>query len=518
MSHESGAGSIEIAFQLDRERHLQSGDLDGWRVSSLIYADWLEENGRDADAATIRADADTRHPPRLSEWPDPARLPGLTAHQREQLAVALRRPLGILCGSPGTGKTHVAATLATQLPAQHLAVCAPTGKAATRIAEVIRATDPATTIGASTIHQLLRISRPGHDGGGWEFAHNQSNPLPYRFVILDEPSMLSADLAADLFRALRPGTHLLLVGDPDQLPPVGHGAPLRDLIASGVVPVGRLTEIHRNGGAIAAACAAIREGRQNDVLGYATVSHPGKVDLVETILQVTPSSNWLHLEAASPERAVERLRELLTWERPVIHASYGLPDSIQILAPVREKGPLSCATINRLCQEVLNPDDPHDPGEARAWGTRIRPGDRVVCLHNHWANAAANDTRATHYVANGETGVVLSTDQTIIGEFGGNRIRMRRGGDEDFALGYCVTVHKFQGSEIPVSIVLLDGWHGRNVIGREWIYTALSRARSLCITIGRLWTVHQAVAEQRLEVRRTFLDARIREGMVHGTA
>lgn len=509
MSHERVdiGQDTEQAFRTERDELLAAGNLSAWRDSSLIFADWLEDRDRPNEAKEIRDRVAIDAPVELARWPNIDTADDLlTTHQAEQLRIATRRPFGILCGTPGTGKTHVAAVLAKNLPASRTAVVAPTGKAAVRITESLRSVNPGTRMVASTIHQLLGIDRAGYDGGGWTFSRDESNPLPHEFLILDEPSMLGTELAASLFRAIRPGTHLLAVGDPDQLPPVGHGAPLRDWINSGVVPVGRLTEIHRNGGAIAGACAAIRAGEQDKVLEFATPS----TERDPVIAVHNSAENWRHIETPTPERTVETLQNLLQQ-----FTGGGLPASVQILAPVREKGPLSCRAINQLCQNVLNPTDPTDPQEIKAWGERIRPGDRVVCLHNHNA-ATARNALATRYVANGEIGVVRSLAPHITGEFGSDVVRMSRADEGGFGLGYCLTVHKAQGSEWPITIVILDGWGGSMVMGREWIYTALSRARHMCITVGRLWSARRAVSERRLEVRRTFLDTQMREGVQGG--
>lgn len=451
-------------FREDRDEHLSAGRVDDWQVSTLIYADWLDDLDTEASrsrAATLRAEADTKCPPRPSKWPRAEGIQGLTDHQREQLAVALRRPFGVLCGSPGTGKTHTIAALVKRLPASSTAVCATTGKAASRLAQALREAGCSVDMRADTIHQLLGIGRAGYDGGGWSFVHDESNPLPHRFVIVDEAPMLSTDLASDLLRACRPGrTHVLMVGDPDQLPPVGHGAPLRDWIASGAVSVGRLVDVHRNAGAIAAACKAMREGEQDRAVGFATVVR-GEIDLNDAWRELKPETNWMHFEAGSPERASECLRHLLgQLGGNGSEDSRGLHPTIQILAPVREKGELSCKAVNRLCQELLNPDDEIDSREVRAWGTTVRPGDRVVCLHNHYAADASTAAprslpggivsagRSRHYIANGETGVVVSTgegaERRIVGRFENpNRtVYLRRGDDADFGLGYCLTVHK----------------------------------------------------------------------------
>jgi exodeoxyribonuclease V alpha subunit len=180
-------------------------------------------------------------------------------HQREAAARAMAGPVGLLTGTPGTGKTFVTAQVIKAVrdlvPPDEVAVVAPTGKAAVRITRALH--DYGVDVEATTVHRLLQIA--GKTADGFKFAHNRDNPLPLRVVFLDEASMLDVDLAAALVAALAPGTHLLLVGDPYQLPPVGHGAPLRDLLAAGL-PAGELTEIRRNSGMIVEACRDIKNG------------------------------------------------------------------------------------------------------------------------------------------------------------------------------------------------------------------------------------------------------------------
>jgi hypothetical protein len=194
------------------------------------------------------------------DWPKLTEGP-LTAHQIEQYERATARGnLAILGGSPGTGKTFTAAqiikAIGNQIGFTSIGVGAPTGKAAVRLTEAMAAYR--LPLRASTWHSLLKVEQ-ADDGGGWSFAHNAGNPLPFTFLVGDESSMLDTDLAASIFSARARGTKFLCIGDVNQLPPVGHGAPLRDMIAAGL-PYGELREIKRNEGGIVQACADIRDG------------------------------------------------------------------------------------------------------------------------------------------------------------------------------------------------------------------------------------------------------------------
>ncbi len=422
---------------------------------------------------------------------------GLSDHQSEQWHYASARPFGLLTGTPGTGKTYTVGTVVRELVDRigdrAIAICAPTGKAAVRLGESLRRVG--VNIQPRTIHSLLEIGRNGHDGEGWGFQRNENNPLDERVVIGDEMSMCDTDLAASLFRACAPGTHVLLVGDPYQLPPVGHGAPLRDLIAAGV-PRGHLTEIQRNAGLIVKACAAIKDGKQFDTCA---LYNPDRGD------------NLKHIEAAEPEQ------QLLALEQ--IHRQFsksqmfdGLFKS-QVIVPTNKSGDLGRREVNRRMQALLNPGGKSAPPNV------FRRNDKIICLKNGWHQQIDGSPEA--YVANGEIGIVRDVEPRVtIARFNSPdrsiRIPMAKqreddsedgdGAGCDFDLGYAITAHKSQGSEWPCVIVLADPSPGaRRVCTREWIYTAISRASQLCITIGRLGVLQQMTARVSLEKRKTFL-------------
>src|SRR5262249_38650962 len=272
---------------------------------------------------------------------------GLTGHQREQVARLAGAPVGLLAGPPGTGKTFCAASLVadavTRDGAGSVAVCAPTGKAAGRLTQVRR--QRGLDLTATTIHGLLQ-ARPA--GDGFEFAFGRGRPLPHRYLVLDEASMVDAALLARLLAACAPGTCVMLVGDRHQLPPVGPGAPLRDLLAAGL-PTAELSEILRNSGGIVRTCHRIKDGHR------LRVSPPPAPAAGETLV---------HVPAATPSRAAEKTCELM----PRFPAP-APPQVIVARNPPRRE-------LNRRLQELLNPH-----GE-RAAGRVFRRGDRVINLRN----------------------------------------------------------------------------------------------------------------------------------------
>ena len=452
-------------------------------------------------------------------WPDVATIPGISDHQREQLAVATKRPLGILTGGPGTGKTRTAAGIVAAIVQQYgagsVACCAPTGKAA--VVATAAMARMGLSIQSTTSHRLLGVQRNGHDGKGWGFIHGPGMPLPFRFLVIDEPSMLGTPLGSSIFSAIAPGTHILLVGDPYQLPPVEHGAPLRDMISAGI-PTGKLTEIWRNDGGIVRACRLMKEGR-----GYQPSER----------IDVANGHNLRHYECRSAEQSLDVVRSLYRKAPPGVDRFA----DIQVLCTVREKSPLSVDCVNRMMQEFLLPD------AERIDGIRFRVGDKVICTTN--AMLALLDDEGNEipdpfytgsgkpepkrdFVANGEIGRVIrlrekemhvaidAPKRTV--KVGVIRSKSRKQEDEeqasklsDFDLAYGITIHKSQGSSWKCPIVLIDDYNGANFVAcRELYYTGVSRTELLGFTIGRMDTINRHLQRVSLASRKTFLEEQLK--------
>jgi exodeoxyribonuclease V alpha subunit len=407
--------------------------------------------------------------------------------------------VALLVGTPGTGKTFATAAVVKEIIATHgddVAVCAPTGKAAVRLTQAM-ARYGIEGGRAVTIHQLLEIGRNGHDGDGWAFRRNANRPLVERFVIVDEASMLDTQLFAALLRACGHGTHLLLVGDPNQLPPVGHGSPLRDLITAGV-PCATLTEVRRNGGEIVEACAAIRQGQR-----------------IKPWVSESDADGNLRI-VGTDDDAEEQLRYL---QAAMIRQPRSGFEAMQVIVATNS-GPLGRDVVNERLQAWFN------SGGHRVEGNPYRVGDKVICLKNGWYRGQPTNDDAMDdyggeseiYLANGEMGTIthVAKDESRA-EFPGsvvlipNRKRQTHeepdgGAASDFALGYAITCHKSQGSEWPVVFVLIDGSMGaRNVCSREWLYTAISRAAESCVLVGKLGVAEMMIRRPVLGKRKTFL-------------
>lgn len=439
-------------------------------------------------------------------WPDVAAIPNLSDHQREQLAKCLQGSVAILGGSPGTGKTYTAANLIGGLMkafgTEAIGIAAPTGKAAVRLTEALNSYD--IDLRAKTWHSLLGVEA-AEDRGGWQFRHSERNPLPYKVLVGDESSMNDCDLMASVFRARTKGTLVLLIGDVNQLPPVGHGAPLRDLIAAGL-PYGELREIKRNSGGIVEACAAIRDG-QRWAAG----------DNLEVIQTLGPADQIANLLAKLKEAKTAGLDPV--WD-------------CQVLAAVNAKSPLSRKELNKVLQAELNPNQ-GEPGQP------FRLGDKIVNTKNGYFPVAGQcdeaeietNERDEVYVANGELAKVIEVAEkyTVASLSNPARVvKIPRGkatesgdgnepiGEEKTAtgcswdLGYCLSVHKFQGSEIPWAIIIGDEYPGaKRLCDRAWIYTAISRAKSRCTLIGKKTTFDGMCRKQMIAARKTLLKERI---------
>jgi len=442
----------------------------------------------------------------------------LTDHQRAELRKALTGYLGILTGSPGTGKTFTLAQVIRAVKGMHgaarIAVCAPTGKAAVRATESLAA--QGLSITAVTIHQLLGVMQTDEEGTrdrGWQFAHDEDNPLEVDYLFVDEASMIDTTLLAALLAARPRGCHVLLIGDPHQLAPVGHGAPLRDLIQAGV-PTGTLTKIRRNAGRIVKTCAEIRD-RHRITFSRALC------------LEGDEPENLIHLDCRQPAEQIAALESF--FEHGLGNGLDALKGpacdpvwDVQVVVPVNEKSPLARKTLNKHLQKLLNPRG------RTVDGCPFRTDDKIVCTSNGWLPLVEGEANGSPRpdetrVANGEQArvldvaagrftAVLEAPYRLIRVPCGRRSQQQEGDEKqagtgcDFDLAYAISVHKSQGSEWPIVLVMLDGYAGaRRVMNREWIYTAVSRATTLTVGIGPKGVADAACRHSGLWDRKTFL-------------
>jgi exodeoxyribonuclease V alpha subunit len=386
--------------------------------------------------------------------------------------MVLTCPVSILTGGPGTGKTHTLRAIMAMAMAKGLrcVLAAPTGRAAKRMTE-------ASGHPAGTLHRILELRPGGQAGRGPE------HPLGAHLVIVDETSMLDVLLANQLIKALAPGTHLLLVGDPDQLPSVGAGDVLAGLLRSGCFPVTRLTRLFRQG-----AGSGIARNAQRVLVGE--LPHFGG-----------DSADCFFLPAEDPAAAAQLVVDLVAQRLP---ARYGYgPSDVQVLVPMH-RGEAGVGALNLRLQERLNPGREGAP-EARAGGRAYRSGDRILQLRNDYELQ----------VFNGDLGTIQAIDpvaqELLLLLDDGRAVRYPFANLFALTHAYAISVHKAQGAEFPAVVMPVLTSHAV-MLGRTLLYTAITRARQLVVLVGQPRALRLAVRDWRREPRHTAL-----EGLLAGT-
>ena len=377
--------------------------------------------------------------------------------QRDAVEAALREGVSVLTGGPGTGKSRTVATLVrlAEKAGKSVALAAPTGRAAKRLEQLCDSP-------ASTLHRLLGAQpRQSGDDVSFDgrFARGEDWPLDEDVVVVDECSMLDVELADALLSACADRTHLVLVGDAAQLPSIGPGRVLGDVIDSGVVHVTELTTLYRqaSGGSIARLATAVRTGELPPV--------------------ADPTREVVVVPARGSAEAAHRVVQLVTDSIP---RALGVPtDQVQVVTPVH-RGGAGTQALNAVLKAALN------PGSGRG---RFDPGDRVVATANH------PEAEPFGY-ANGEVGVVdeVEADGTVIVEFASGPAAVKGKALADLLHGWAITVHRAQGSEFPAVVVVLPPEAG-GMLSRPLVYTALTRAQQ------HLSVVHAAGAAVSRAVR-----------------
>ena len=414
--------------------------------------------------------------------------------QREAVLTAAESGLMILTGGPGTGKTTAIRGILSVFEQMGLSVMltAPTGRAAKRMTAL-------TGADARTIHRLLEAGyTPDHTRS--VFSRNEENPLDADAVIVDEVSMVDLPLMHSLLCALRPGTRLVLVGDADQLPSVGPGNLLRDLLASGVLPAVRLDEI-------------FRQARQSRII---VTAHQVNDGLPPPTEPQDAASDYFFMKRSRPEDVAALVTELCRTRLPGYR---GLtPADIQVIAPTKVR---SCGTLalNQRLQEALNPAR-SGRDEMRTAAGVLRVGDRVMQNVNDYDLPWERDgAEAGLGVFNGDIGTVEQIDARsgfLTVRYDDKLATYAAEQLHELELAYAITVHKAQGSEFPcVILVLFDG--PERLLTRNLLYTGLTRARSLLVIVGRPDTLSLMAGRDHTQKRYTALRVRPRRGMQKGS-
>jgi exodeoxyribonuclease V alpha subunit len=407
-------------------------------------------------------------PPHLDHDPGEAPRAGLTDEQWSAVQGAFAARISVLTGGPGVGKTVCTREIVAEAEAANatIALCAPTGRAARRMEE-------ATGHEAKTIHRLLEWM-PGR-----EPAFKPGHPLPVELVIVDESSMLNLRLAEVLLAGLAETTHVVFVGDADQLPPIGAGKPFEDLIASGAAPVVRLSQIFRQAARsmITTAAHEINRGRPPHLEPEDDQDH-----------------DFFFIDRPGPERALETVVEVVAERVPKRFELDPVRD-VQVLAPMY-RGPVGIDALNERLQAKLNPDG------KPALNERFRIGDRLIQTRNSHELGLMNgsivflrEDRAD------EEAIVVDTDD-------GGSLVIPYGETATLRLAYAISVHKAQGCEVPVVVGVCHRSHSR-MLTRPLLYTAITRARSSCVLVGDLSALAAAVRRDDAGGRHSGLAARL---------
>jgi len=440
---------LHVIEQMIENRHLI-------RIDDLIYLQFFYENEK-LIGEKLKALCSQKVPSGDPQYDD------LKEDQIDALIKAVENQVFILTGAPGTGKTFTIKKIISSFPDARVALAAPTGKAAKRIYEE-------SGIRAKTIHKLLE---PQKDGNGFYFTRSANNPIPADIIILDEVSMIDVSLMASLLDAVAPNTRLIMVGDTYQLPSVGPGNILKDMISSGAIPFTELTIIKRQDeGLIVRNCHRIKNGEDIE-------------------LENSRAKDFFFLRREDEESIRETIFELLIHR---LKESYDIDPlrDVQIISPLRERTALSCRALNKECQEKLNKNP-------KIENCPFKIGDKVIQTKNEYEKD----------IINGDIGYIRSInlqEKTIYVDFENpDRLVEIPLHENNLELAYCITCHKFQGSEAPIIIIPIHRSFGPLIMQRNWLYTAVSRAKDVCILIGQREEIPRIIRRNHQQRRFTNL-------------
>ena len=464
---------IEQAIALEcQEEHLIAAEIDG-KPCVFLTPLYRAEVGVASHLLRLLHGAlpwGAIDPARAIPWVQQKTGRTLSPSQCQAVAMALRSKVTVITGGPGVGKTTIVTSILQILQAKKIEVllCAPTGRAAKRLTET-------TGLEAKTIHRLLEF-----DPTSLGFVHGQTNPLRADLVVVDEVSMVDVVLMSQLLRAIPDQAAVLLVGDVDQLPSVGPGAVLADIIGSERIPTVRLTEI-------------FRQAATSQIIVNAHRMNQGQLP----VMREEGTSDFYVIPADSPEEIQAKLLRVVTERIPQRFGLHPIRD-VQVLTPMN-RGSLGARALNAVLQQALNPEA--TPRVTR-FGWTYAPGDKVLQTINNYEKD----------VYNGDIGQVAQVDSEagqVTIDFDGRIVTYDVGELDEVALAYAVTVHKSQGSEYPVVVIPLATQHYPMLV-RNLLYTGVTRGKQLVVVIGQPRAVAIAVRNVRATQRLTNLSAWLR--------
>ncbi|MEP0914839.1 ATP-dependent RecD-like DNA helicase [Leptolyngbya sp. GB1-A1] len=470
--------ALTTDMTIDGELMMQGGtrDLQG---QFLCYAPpfFHTEQGLANRVKHLLSQPVTVDVPRVERWIDrfvtSTRLQ-LSQQQRQAVVMAASHRVLILTGGPGTGKSFTCKTIVALWKAmgKTITLASPTGRAAQRLSEM-------TGQEAKTLHRLLEI-----DPKTMKFKRDQDNPIPAEAIVVDEASMMDLFLANSLFKAVAPNAHLLIVGDTDQLPSVGPGAVLNDLIASGLMPVVRLTQV-------------FRQAQQSAIVTNAHRINGGELPQLERVGN-QPKSDCLWFMAENPQYGVAGIQDMVTHLIPQL--GFDPARDVQVLCPM-SRGEMGTRNLNQVLQQLINPPHPSKAELVRG-GMTFRVGDRILQLKNDY----------NREVFNGDLGIISAIDteeQELLARFGERDVAYDYADLDEITLAFATTIHKSQGSEYPVVILPIFTQH-QIMLSRNLIYTGLTRARRLVILVGGQKAIAMAISQVRDQQRYTLLAHRLK--------
>jgi exodeoxyribonuclease V alpha subunit len=470
--------SLTTDMSLDEELIMQGGTGD-WQGQFVCYAPpfFNSEQGLANRVRRLLGQPSAIDLDRVDRWIDRfTEKTGLqlSDQQRQAVVMAASHRMLILTGGPGVGKSFTCRTIVSLWKAmgKTIALASPTGRAAQRLSEM-------TGQEAKTIHRLLEFD-PKH----LKFKRDPDSPIPADAIVIDEASMLDLFLANSLFKAIAPGAHLLLVGDTDQLPSVGPGAVLHDLIKSGLIPVVRLTQV-------------FRQAQTSAIVSNAHRINQGEFPRLEPVSN-SPRSDCLWFDASEPEHGVQAIRDLITHLIPPL--GFDPAQEMQVLCPMT-RGEVGTRHLNQVLQQLINPPSP-EKAELVRGGMTLRVGDRILQQKNDYDRE----------VFNGDLGVITAIDmeeQEVTATFSDRSVTYDYADLNEITLAFATTIHKSQGSEYPVVVLPVFMQH-YIMLSRNLIYTGVTRARKLVILVGSQKAIRMAVGQVKDQQRYTLLAHRLR--------